>query len=710
MSYIIPSTSPFVSIKLTSIGRQNLATGSLNFSFWGIGDSELNYGRESVVDTNVNSISLSATSKILRPFDNQPSIKSYITPSNSSTPFQILDGSNVSVIKAIVNNKATERGFFSNSSSVFTTQTGSTYTPYVTTIPNTNLTGGTTLNMLSTSGLSVGDIILIKLNNNIVSGVTISNNNPIPYLWFKIQSKTLTSISVDRILPNYSNQTTSNSFLIVYQGSEVYETIGAINTTAYWDSGTLSFNASNNITCSDVPVWNMNSVWCENIAGITGLTSPSPIYEDYRKFGSYSYLGTKTPYLEYLCESSDTNGVSACDSPGVSYQDTVNKSIAIIHYTNNTISNLYGEFLFIDTTNNKTLRIDLPDLMYHRRGFSTASGTSLGMSFVASGTTQYIGNSDIEYIDLIEDITLINVNSTPLVVGRVFPQLKTIVIHNDEIVSALSYKSNRNWTLPALSAVIQSPSGGTSTGVLQPNETIYLTYILENTGTGLTTSLSCQDYVKLTNNTSSAKDIAFKISETDLLPYMRKKENILYDGLGFYAKKFKLVYQIVSDTNIRPLSGSWKEYDFTSTAITTVLGETIDPKLLENQTPTVNGFILDKLKDTSSGLFSIVVSLGIAPNVSPDTLQFGDEKFFYGNLSTYIGATIYKTIFNLNINANQFNTTTNPTRTTSTTTPLKISEVGIYDTNKNLVCIGKLSTPIPLKAGNIISLELSMDF
>ena len=80
MSYIIPSTSPFVSIKLTSIGRQNLATGSLNFSFWGIGDSELNYDRESVVDTNVNSISLSATSKILRPFDNQPSIKSYITP------------------------------------------------------------------------------------------------------------------------------------------------------------------------------------------------------------------------------------------------------------------------------------------------------------------------------------------------------------------------------------------------------------------------------------------------------------------------------------------------------------------------------------------------------------------------------------------------------------------------------------------------------
>ena len=60
MSYIINSTSPFVSIKLTEKGREQLASGKLTYSFWGIGDSELNYNREEVVDANPTDITLSA--------------------------------------------------------------------------------------------------------------------------------------------------------------------------------------------------------------------------------------------------------------------------------------------------------------------------------------------------------------------------------------------------------------------------------------------------------------------------------------------------------------------------------------------------------------------------------------------------------------------------------------------------------------------------
>jgi hypothetical protein len=41
---------------------------------------------------------------------------------------------------------------------------------------------------------------------------------------------------------------------------------------------------------------------------------------------------------------------------------------------------------------------------------------------------------------------------------------------------------------------------------------------------------------------------------------MRKIEGG-YDGLGFYADKFKLLYQIVSDENTRPDPGAWKSYD-----------------------------------------------------------------------------------------------------------------------------------------------------
>ena len=104
--------------------------------------------------------------------------------------------------------------------------------------------------------------------------------------------------------------------------------------------------------------------------------------------------------------------------------------------------------------------------------------------------------------------------------------------------------------------------------------------------------------------------------------------------------------------------------------------------------------------------------MNLAPTATPSALQFGDERFFYGNLNTYIGATIYKTIFNINVNAATFNTTSNTTRSKdSATNPpnIKISEVGIYDTDKNLVFVGKVSTPITL-ASNTITIELSMDF
>jgi hypothetical protein len=712
MSYIIKSTSPFVSIKLTELGRQNLAQGKLNFTYWAIGDSELNYVREANVDANPNDVSLSATSVISRPVDRQPNIKSFIKPSNTSNPLNLIDGNVLNVVKAQVNNAALERGFFSNSGGTYTTLTGDTFTPYTNTISNVVLTGGTNLSITGAT-VNVGDLILLKLSNTTSGNIVInSNTTPLPNLWYKVQSVGTNSVTLDRNLPNFSSQTVTSQ-VIVYRGGEVYNTIATGNTTAYWDTGTLTFDSANNITCSDVPVWNMNNIWCENIAGITGLTSTN-LYEDYTKFGSYNFLGQKQPYFEIDCESDPTTGVQTCDGIGLSYLDDVNKSISIVHYTNNTISNLYGEYFYTDLNSGKYLNITLPDLMYHRRAGATASGTTMGMNFIGSGNTKFISNTDIEYIDLIEDPTKIDTGLTATVVGKVFPQLKTVVFTDDEIVSSMSYKSNRNWTLPELSAVLQAPSGGTSTGVLGVGETMYLTYALENNYvSGLTTSLSCQKYIKITNNTASAKDVAFKINGTDLLPFMRKIENLGYDGNGFYADTFKLLYQIVAESTTRPDSGNWKQYDFTSTAITSVANETIDPKLLENQVPTMNGFILDKLKDNNSTIYSTISALNLPANTSPEYLQFGDERFFYGNLTTYIGATIYKTIFNVTINAGQFNSTTNPTRSTNPATNpsnIKITEVGIYDSNNALVCIGKLSTPIPLSGGNTIMLELSMDF
>lgn len=718
MSYIINNSGAFVNIKLTDTGRRKLAEGKLNFTAWGIGDSELNYNREDIVDNYQSDPELSGTSMVLRPVDKQPNISSFISV-DGVTPTNPLTANQINTLKAIVNNKAAERGFFSANTThtEFSTLLDTTYTVDNGCINNIYLTGGTTLEIGSGFTYTVGDYILLKLTNDTVGTISVTGNTlPIPTLWYKIQSSGSTYVTVDRELPNLNSVSATTCFIIYPQG-EVYNAFGSSSTIPYWNSNTLAFDSCCYISCADVPVWNMNNVWCENLAGMTGSSINNTIAtpnESYEKFGSWEYLGQKYPYFDYSC-SVGSSGITIdiCDVPGTSVLDTISKSVSIIHYTNNTISNFYGEFLFVDGANGKNVNVYIPDLMYHRRDYATGSGTTMGMTFIASGATKLITNTDIEYIDLIEDPSLIPSGATPMVVGKVFPQLKVIAIHDDEVVAAISYKSNRNWTLPALTASLVAPSNSTATGVLPSQQYMWLTYTFENsTMSGLTTTLPCQKYTIMANNTSSSKDVEFRLSGVDLLPYMRKIENPNYDGLGFSAREFKVLYQIVSG-GTRPLPDAWQVHDFTSTLITSASGETIDPTLLETQNPTSANFKLDIPTTSGDTTFSIINSLSMAPNTNSDILQFGDERFFYGNIDTYIGANVYKTVFRLSVSADIFKYTSNPTRSSDPNTNpsvIKATECGIYDSSGELVMIGKFSKPVKLTPGNTVLFELSMDF
>jgi len=717
MSYIINNSGAFVNIKLTDSGRRKLAEGKLNFTAWGIGDSELNYNREEIVDNYQSDPQLSGTSVILRPADKQPNLTSFIS-FDGVTPTNPLTSNQINTLKAIVNNKATERGFFSANTThtEFATLLDSPYTIDNGCINNIDITGGTTLYLGSGYTYNEGDYILLKFTNDTVGDLPFTaNTTPIPTLWYKIQSTGSTYVIVDRELPNLNSISATTCFAIYPQG-EVYDAFGSSSTIPYWNTNTLSFDSCCYVSCSDVPVWNMNNIWCENLAGMTGSSINNTIAtpnESYEKFGSWQYLGQKYPYLDYSC-SPDSAGIAidVCDTPGTSTLDTVKKSVSVIHYTNNTISNFYGEFLFIDGANGKNVNVYMPDLMYHRRDYPTGSGTTMGMTFIATGSTKFIANTQIEYVDLIEDPSLIPQGVTPAIVGKVLPQFKVVVIDDDEIVAAISYKSNRNWTLPPLSASLVSPSG-TTAGILPSNHYMWLTYTFENTSSsGLTTTLPCQKYTIMANNTSGSKDVEFRLSGVDLLPYMRKIEDPSYDGLGFSAKEFKVLYQIISG-DTRPVSDAWKVHDFTSTLITDFVGETIDPILLENQNSSANNFKLDTPSTISDSTFSIISSLGMAPNTNSNILQFGDERFFYGNIDTYIGANVYKTIFRLSVSADLFKYTSNPTRSSDPSTNpsvIKVTECGIYDSSGDLVMIGKLSRPVKLNPGNTVLFELSMDF
>jgi hypothetical protein len=98
--------------------------------------------------------------------------------------------------------------------------------------------------------------------------------------------------------------------------------------------------------------------------------------------------------------------------------------------------------------------------------------------------------------------------------------------------------------------------------------------------------------------------------------------------------------------------------------------------------------------------------LDIPLNGQTDVLNFGDEYAFYGNLETDISATIYEMKYLINLNRNQFTNTSNPTWTQGTKS--YITEIGLYDNNKDLIVISKLQSP-ELRQG-IQQFVIKLDF
>ena len=81
----------------------------------------------------------------------------------------------------------------------------------------------------------------------------------------------------------------------------------------------------------------------------------------------------------------------------------------------------------------------------------------------------------------------------------------------------------------------------------------------------------------------------------------------------------------------------------------------------------------------------------LASNNTLKVLNFGDEYAFYGNFETDITATIYEMRYLVTLGRNEFTNTSNPTWTSGTTS--YVTEIGLYDTNKDLIVISKLQSP-----------------
>jgi hypothetical protein len=727
MAYIIKNTAGLISTRLTDVGRRKLSQGDFNISYFQVGDSEVSYTAVPNYNQTNNNIlmpAFNAQNDTGSPQSNKQNIKYpyYVTGGEGGTYGIPYDNSQVQPVY----NSAGVKGFFTGTTGAWLVQNTSAYTitsNYWVELATLDGTSGITIvsdTCVGTNGtINVGDFITIYMD-----GVgTCQNVATVPILTYKIQNVSGLNLTLDRPVPDYTTIASASQYgrVHIYPSgmTALYDTI---TPAPYWQTDTLNFESPCDVSNREnTVIWNMNIPWSESPAGLF-----TNAWEGYSNFGSVSYIGTKE-YLGYQENSGQT------DTGQVYYYDSFDgkivlspsdqKTIAIIHYTNQDIDFVYGEkFSTVpfdpqnptdDTGLARHMKVTLPTLMWHK-----STGTTIGQTFmidppgydlcvpyyIKSTVNTDMNDPGIRYYQLWDLNPDVNGNLNR--VGKVFPDQQIIIIDDEEIVAALSNKSNRNWTLPAPELSLITPNicftnNLNSEGLMVNDvERLWVTYLLENT-TGFTNGLHCNYYSVVngpsTGCTNTTQNVAVRFGPE--FPFLNP--NFSSGNLtGFPANSMKLICQKVSG-DTRPNPTSWKIIDVTSQ----ISASTVNGKLTVSSI-TGTTFQIDTASYTAATTYNLSNYISLVPNGSPEIMNFGDEYYFYGNFETDISATIYEMNYLVNLGRNQFTNTSNPTWTSGTTS--YVTEIGLYDSNLDLIVISKLQSP--QKRQGIQQFVVKLDF
>lgn len=671
MSYIDKNNTVVVSARLTDKGRQLLSSGLLTFDTFILGDSEIDY---STLGTGYD-ITLNND---LRAKSCNPKVKTPLFPTSTSTTPNVNIPTLTPIILETIT-QAPELGFFYSGgtgySATFTAKTSTDYMYQADTIIPLNSITGTSSTVSVNQGPTYsgntyepmeGDFMLVKMSNDeLTLPLDQSTVENVPYLWYKVQSKTgslsanTLEVTLDRDFAYFPGYGGGNYSLAYFFPSGNPFTSGGL-----YDDG---------------KVWNMNNVWSDNIAGVQLGT-----YEGFDSYGSQNFIGSK----EYYGYTSEIENVQT----GNTYCDYIN-SIGIIHFTNvqdceNQTEQILGQKLYIDKESNEYPSLEMPTLMWHRE-FGT--GATIGHTFSGTGSPKYVtlggDDTDIKYFDLGDEYGNL--------VGRIFPDLHTFTIHDQELVAAMSYKSNRNWTLPTPKWENVSDTDG----VIDGTQNLYVTYLFKS-NSGYTTGVHAQNIVcanfeleECPPTLEKAVEISFTNGQ---FPFMTTS-----GGTGWYADEFYILAQRVA-LGSNPNPSGWRIMDYTSDIDNHTLGDRIDPMNMDNSI-----FRITNSRYNSGTTYNLHDYINIPTTSETDLLQFGDESLFYGNVRTKGITTKYRTKFDFTISPVQFNTSSNPTYDGSGQN-VHISEVGVYS-GSDMVAVGKMNLPIEKTPGTTVIIEMAFD-
>jgi hypothetical protein len=721
MSYINKVTGPLISTILTDAARKRMSQGNFNISYFQVGDSEVSYNTiDNLVPSQLNVLMPQYNAQNLTPApeSNRHHVKYplFLDSTSGSTYGIPYDASYVDNIY----NSAAPRGFFTGSTATtfnYSAYTSSDYTinpNYF--VYNTGLTSGNTVTLNlgsinpSVSGTVTPGMFMTLFTTNSITPVS-GNSSMFTYVVVGVtgntSGNTTVTIQLDRDVPNFNSMGYSGSSFTLFYPSGMTALYDSVTPQIYWATNVFNYETNCDVSQSDVKVWNMNIPWTESPAGVFPLS-----FQDYNFYKSTGYTGSKE-YFGYTSNDGqvDTGSVYFTNSmdQNIILSPSDQKSIAIIHYTNQTIDNFYGEKFAqqpYDATNPggtgqaRNFKISIPWLMWHKN-----TNRTIGQDFYTdpSGFTQqnlfqayYIkskkdaqfNNPGLRYYNLWD--THANADGLPSRVGKVFPDYKMVIFDDDEIVAALSYKSNRSWTLPAPKVGTIIPNAcegvlGEDEGLLSANtESVFVTYRFNNSA--FTNSLHCNYYTRvnpiLFDPNQPTYNIFLKFGNE--FPFLVSNASTI--PTGFTANQMKVLVQKVSSGTTRPDSTAWKEIDVMSQ-----LSGSTNSGFLTLSGLTGSTIQITKDMYDNAPVYNLNNYIDLPPLGSTGiTLNFGSEYYFYGAIKTDIQATIYVMNFLCNLGQTQFLNSTNPTW--NGTAPY-VTEVALYNDQKELMVISKIQSP-----------------
>ena len=236
--------------------------------------------------------------------------------------------------------------------------------------------------------------------------------------------------------------------------------------------------------------------------------------------------------------------------------------------------------------------------------------------------------------------------------------------------------------------------------------TIFVSYLLAPTTgatySGFSQAIHCNYINSLVINTVTPEIYEVNFRFSNALKDFKFLGNIS-GGTGYSAHKIYALVQLVSGitSNIKPIAGNWKIINITP--LTHVPGNPLTAaelngnfKIYMSGYTGYTTYALNYLNYPTSG------------TTDDSKLCFGDEIYFFGNVTADIHADVYTTDISIILPQNQYNSTTNPTWDGASS--VAISEIGIYDSNHNLVAIGKLNDPITKDSTISRTIAFELDF